>query len=87
LSGNFVLYRLALLLSRAGIPCPCLGNIGALFGISSEIIADFAKAMVVYFLISGVYMFFSQWKIMKLAIMNKHNRFKTATMSEFSTTT
>lgn len=57
LGTNFVLYRVALWLAGAGTPCPCLGRLGARLGLSSSQTDWLTKAVVVYLLVVGGFIF------------------------------
>ena len=56
LGGNFVLYRTALALSGAGVPCPCLGSLGANLGLGSTATEFPTKGMAAYLLVVGSYL-------------------------------
>jgi hypothetical protein len=58
LSGNFILYHSAILISRVVEPCPCLGTVAARLGISSGASSVLTKAIIAYLAFSGIYLIF-----------------------------
>ncbi len=58
LAANFIAYHVALALSGAPPPCPCLGSVGAQLGLSREEAEALMKAMGVYIMVCGIFLFF-----------------------------
>jgi hypothetical protein len=56
LGANFLVYRVALHFSGSAMPCPCLGQLGAQFGLSHVEMEAITKGMLLYLLAAGAFL-------------------------------
>jgi hypothetical protein len=59
LGGQFLLYHLAAHMTGMPGPCPCLGSLAAWMGLSDKSARIIVLAVAIYFLLGGMYFYFS----------------------------